>query len=239
MKQKNGIHFEISERKVLLGLLDILMAFLGIYILSIYTDFEYLSISVENTVPLVVLAIYITLFGTVFEIYDLQKASKLDVSFKNIVLCISIVVLFYLLTPVITPFLPEARLQIVYFYVALIVFIFLWRVLYNTLIATPRFYKHILLVGDLSNIDNAIYTGYVEGKNLDISKFVNFKSIGNSNFKLDINGRGFTSKYLNSQVTGKIEEISFNNKMDFGNLPNVFGEDSEIHLIDFQKLLKD
>jgi cell division septal protein FtsQ len=33
--------------------------------------------------------------------------------------------------------------------------------------------------------------------------------------------------------------ISFNNKMDFGNLPNVFGEDSEIHLIDFQKLLKD
>ena len=97
MKQKNGIHFEISERKVLLGLLDILMAFLGIYILSIYTDFEYLSISVENTVPLVVLAIYITLFGTVFEIYDLQKASKLDVSFKNIVLCISIVVLFSLI----------------------------------------------------------------------------------------------------------------------------------------------
>ena len=113
MKQKNVIYFEISERKVLLRLIDILMAFLGIYILSIYTDFEYLSISVENTVPLVVLAIYITLFGTVFEIYDLQKASKLDVSSKNIVLCISTVVLFYLLTPVITPFLPEARLQIV------------------------------------------------------------------------------------------------------------------------------
>jgi len=70
-----------------------------------------------------------------------------------------------------------------------------------------------LKISDLSNIDNAIYTGYVEGKNLDISKFVNFKSIGNSNFKLDINGRGFTSKYLNSQVTGKIEEISFNNKI--------------------------
>ena len=70
-----------------------------------------------------------------------------------------------------------------------------------------------LKISDLSNIDNAIYTGYVEGKNLDISKFVNFKSIGRSNFKFDINGRGFTSEYLDSQVTGKIEDISFNNQI--------------------------
>ena len=70
-----------------------------------------------------------------------------------------------------------------------------------------------LKISDLSNIDNAIYTGYVEGKNLDISKFINFKSIGRSNFKFDINGRGFTSEYLDSQITGKIEEISFNNQI--------------------------
>ena len=70
-----------------------------------------------------------------------------------------------------------------------------------------------LKISDLSNIDNAIYTGYVEGKNLDISKFINFKSIGRSNFKFDINGRGFTSEYLDSQVTGKIEDITFNNQI--------------------------
>jgi len=71
----------------------------------------------------------------------------------------------------------------------------------------------LLKISDLSNIDNAIYSGYVEGKNLDISKFINFKSIGRSNFKFDINGRGFTSEYLDSQVTGKIENISFNNQI--------------------------
>ena len=70
-----------------------------------------------------------------------------------------------------------------------------------------------LKISDLSNIDNAIYTGYVQGKNLDISKFINFKSIGRSNFKFDINGRGFTSEYLDSQITGNIEDISFNNQI--------------------------
>ena len=205
MKQKNGIHFEISERKVLLGLLDILMAFLGIYILSIYTDFEYLSISVENTVPLVVLAIYITLFGTVFEIYDLQKASKLDVSFKNIVLCISIVVLFYLLTPVITPFLPEARLQIVYFYVALIVFIFLWRVLYNTLIATPRFYKHILLVGDLSNIDDVVNTLTSADSNYRFIGFINSERDNDDTIKYK-GLKEFRTKHLSNVIVD--EQIS-------------------------------
>ena len=92
MKQKNAIHFEISERKILLRLVDVLMAFLGIFIFSNYFGFEYLDISSENAIPLVVLVIYITIFGTIFEIYDLQQASKLDTSFKNILLCMSTVV---------------------------------------------------------------------------------------------------------------------------------------------------
>ncbi|SHH39479.1 sugar transferase [Winogradskyella jejuensis] len=173
MKQNNAIHFEISERKVLLRIVDLLMAFFGIFVLSNYFGFEYLSISFENTVPLLVLVVYITIFGTIFELYDLQQASKLDVSFKNIVLCMSTVVLFYLLTPIITPFLPEARLQIIYFYVALIAFVFLWRVLYNTLIASPRFYKNVLLVGDLSNIDNVVTTLTKADSNYKFIGFIN------------------------------------------------------------------
>ena len=70
-----------------------------------------------------------------------------------------------------------------------------------------------LNISDLSNIDNAIYNGYIKGKNIDVSKFINFKAIGNSNFEFNILGRGFTSKYLNSKVTGKIDQISFNNKI--------------------------
>ncbi len=188
MRPKKTIHFEISERKVLLRIVDVLMAFFGIFVLSTYTSFDYINISTANAIPLSVLAIYITLFGTVFEIYDLQQASKLDVSFKNIVLCISTVVLFYLLTPVITPFLPEARLQIVFFFLALIVFIFIWRVLYNTLIESPRFFKKVLLVGELSHIDNVVsnltsadssyeFVGFINSEEEEKSEAVKYKGL--------------------------------------------------------------
>jgi len=43
-----------------------------------------------------------------------------------------------------------------------------------------------LNISDLSNIDNAIYNGYIKGKNIDVSKFINFKAIGNSNFEFNI-----------------------------------------------------
>ena len=100
-------------------------------------------------------------------------------------------------------------------------FIFNGNALINSYEVTSNFNLKIqqgsvnafLKISDLSNVDNAIYTGYVEGNNLDISKFINFKSIGRSNFKFDINGRGFTSEYLDSQVTGNIEDISFNNQI--------------------------
>lgn len=173
MKKSNAIHFEISERKILLRVIDIAVVFLGIFVLSTYLGFEYLDISTENTVPLIVLVIYVSIFGTVFEMYDLQHASKLDVSFKNIVLCMSTVVLLYLLTPIITPFLPEARLQIVYFYITLIGSVFLWRVLYNTLIASPRFHKHILLVSEISNIDNVVTTLTKADDNYQFVGFIN------------------------------------------------------------------
>lgn len=207
MKQSNTIHFEISERKVLLRIIDILMAFFGIFLLSTYFGFEYLSISSTNTVPLIVLAVYISIFGTIFEIYDLQQASKLDVSFKNIVLCMSTVVLFYLLTPIITPFLPDARLQIVYFYVTLIIFVFLWRVLYNTLIASPRFFKHVLFISEVSNIDNVVSTLKDADANYQFIGFIN--SIDDTKDRIKYNGlKEFGTKDLsNIIIEEQISEI--------------------------------
>ena len=70
-----------------------------------------------------------------------------------------------------------------------------------------------LNISQLSNIDNAVYSGYIKGQDIDVSKFINFKAIGKSNFEFKISGRGFTSEYLNSTVTGKIDKISFNNQI--------------------------
>ncbi|NRA93758.1 MAG: sugar transferase, partial [Psychroserpens sp.] len=173
MGKKKDIHFEISERKVLLRLFDILFIFIGLYILEISLDFDYISVTKDNAVALFVLAFYLTVFGTIFEIYDLQKSDKLDISFKNIVFTVSTTVLFYLLTPFFTPFLPENRLQIVYFYLAIIVMIFLWRLMYTSFIASPRFYKKVLLVGEISNIENIVKPLRETDPNYKIIGFIN------------------------------------------------------------------
>lgn len=176
MSRKKDIHFEISERKILLRILDICVVLLGLYVLQNSLDFDYLIIERDNLVSLVVLAVYITIFGTIFEIYDLQKSSKLDVTFRNIVLTASTTVLFYLLTPVLTPFLPEQRLQIVYFYLSIITTIFLWRWAYIAFISTPRFYKKVLLVGEISNIENIIKPLNQSDPNYKIVGFINSES---------------------------------------------------------------
>lgn len=173
MQGKKGMHFEVSERKILLRLVDLIFILIGIYCLELFFPFTYLSISPENTIPILVLLAYFTMFGTVFELYDLHKASKIDVSFKNIVLASSVTVLFYLLTPVVTPFLPEKRLQIIYFYLAIILCIFLWRLAYVSLVQSPRFYKKVLLIGEVSNLSHILKALHDVDPNYKIIGFIN------------------------------------------------------------------
>ncbi len=155
--KKKDIHFEVSERKILLRILDIVMVITGLYVLQMsIPDYDYLIISSTNTVQILVLMCYIAIFGSIFEIYDLRQSSKLDVTFKNIVLTASTTVLFYLFTPVLTPFLPEQRLQILYFFLTLVIAIFMWRWAYVTFISVPRFHKKVLVVGEISNIESIV-----------------------------------------------------------------------------------
>jgi exopolysaccharide biosynthesis polyprenyl glycosylphosphotransferase len=170
MRKKKGIHFEVSERKILLRLVDLAVVFGGLYFLGLFFDFEYVIVDSSNSVALLLLAVYISIFGTIFEIYDLQNASRMDSTFRNVVITTSTVVLFYLLTPVLSPFLPEDRIQILYFYITIIVSIMIWRLTYITLIESPRFYKRVLLVAEVSQIDALI-------KGLDISD-PNYKIVG-------------------------------------------------------------
>jgi exopolysaccharide biosynthesis polyprenyl glycosylphosphotransferase len=122
---------------------------------------------------LLLLGVYVTVFGTIFELYDLKAASKLDTTFKNVVITTATVVLFYLLTPVLSPYLPEERLQIVYLFLTVIVSILTWRLIYIYLIESPRFYKRVLLVGELSNIDDLVQALDTSDPNYKIVGFIN------------------------------------------------------------------
>jgi len=213
MSKKKGIHFEVSERKILLRILDLVMVYLGVYCLSLYFDFEYIVVSAENSVALILLGVYVSIFATIFELYDLQKASRLDTTFKNIVITASTVVLFYLLTPVLSPFLPIERIQIVYLYVTIIVSILLWRLVYINLIESPRFYKRVLLVGEVSNIDGLIKALDTSDPNYRIVGFINSEASSADSVKFTGLKEFAATEFLETIDKERISEIlvaSFN-----------------------------
>jgi exopolysaccharide biosynthesis polyprenyl glycosylphosphotransferase len=170
---KKGIHFNISERKVLLRFFDIISILVVLYFVSNTFDFDYFTITKENWKWAFVLIVYISIFGTIFELYDLQKSSKLEKISTSIVFTVSITVLFYFLTPFFTPILPDNRLQIIYFYFAILIALFLWRIAYLTFIVSPRFYRKVLIVGETSNIEIIVEAFKNADPNYKIVGFIN------------------------------------------------------------------
>ncbi len=170
------IHFEISERKILLRILDIVFVLACLQLIGNFFDFDYFKISQENWVWTIVLAGYLSVFGTVFELYNLQQASKFQTILKNTILTVSITALFYLLTPFYTPELPENRLQIIYFFLAMTIGLLIWRWLYIILISSPRFYKRVLVVGDSFDIKKIINNLEGADPNYKIVGFINTDS---------------------------------------------------------------
>ncbi len=173
MPNRNAIHFEISERKILLRVFDIVFVLLSLYLIGNIFEFDYFGITRENWSWTLVLVLYISVFGTIFELYDLQKASKIEIIISNIVLTSSVTVLFYLLTPFFTPTLPDNRLQIIYFYLAFVISLTIWRWAYVTFISSPRFYKKVLLVGEISNIEPIAKSLKESDPNYKVIGFIN------------------------------------------------------------------
>ena len=119
MSQKSNIHFDISERKVLLRIFDIASVLSLLYVVGMVFNFDYFRIDGSRWVWSIVLALYLTVFATIFELYNLQKAAKFEIVVQNIILTSSVTVLFYLLTPFYTPELPTNRMQIIYFFLSI------------------------------------------------------------------------------------------------------------------------
>ena len=156
MKNKKKIHFEISERKILLRIFDVLFVLASLYVVGVIFDFDYFQINSSNYYWTIVLGTYLLFLGTVFEMYNLQVASNQFLVIKSIILTGSTTVLLYLLTPILTPVLPNNRIQIVYFYVAVVFSLFLWRMFYQSFLASNRFEKKALLVCEINQVEELI-----------------------------------------------------------------------------------
>lgn len=156
MSASQKIHFEISERKILLRVMDVVFTVLTLALIGHYTQFDYFRVSQTNFYWTIVLALYLVLFGTIFEMYNLQTASNRFQISKSIILTTSVTVLFYLLTPFYTPVLPSNRLQIILFFFSILISLYVWRYSYIVFLASNRFMKKVLFVGSSKDVDSLV-----------------------------------------------------------------------------------
>jgi len=180
MIDNKKIHFEISERKILLRIFDVLSVLLILFLIGIVFDFKYFNISATNFYWTIVLGLYLNVIGTVFEMYNLQVASNQFAIIKSIILTTSVTVLVYLLTPIYTPVLPTNRIQILFFFLSILSALFLWRLLYVHFLASSRFIKKVILICDREQVEELV-TGL---ENVDphykVMGYVNSDSVQNT-----------------------------------------------------------
>ncbi len=196
MNKYKDIHFEVSERKILLRIFDVISVLLSLYLVGIAFQFNYFNISTTNFYWTIVLGIYLNFIGSVFEMYNLQVASNQFQIIKSIILTSSITVLVYLLTPVYTPGLPSNRLQILIFYIAIFMALFIWRMIYVRFFASNRFSKKVILICDKEQLKELVYALESADPHYRVLGFVNSDS-------------------ANTKINDKIQSIAINNLEKF------------------------
>ncbi|MES2239824.1 MAG: exopolysaccharide biosynthesis polyprenyl glycosylphosphotransferase [Bacteroidota bacterium] len=153
---KDKIHFEISERKMILHFVDVCCIVMALCFVGYSFELEYLKSSVFDFVHLTVLILYLKVIGTIFEIYNLQVASNEFQIIRNSILTVTITVLAYFLTPIYSPQLPTNRLQILTFLLVVFFSLILWRVFYVRFLASKRFLQNALLVCDVEQLEELV-----------------------------------------------------------------------------------
>lgn len=183
MNKNNKIHFEVSERKVLLRVFDVAFVLAAVYFTGHLLNLHYLVASTSYFYNAMALTIYLNIIGTVFEMYNLQVASNQFQILKSSILTASTTVLFYLLTPVFSAELPTNRLQILIFYLTLLLALVLWRTFYVKFLASNRFVQNVILVCDREQVEELILGLENSDPHYRIVAYVNSDKANNDLFK--------------------------------------------------------
>ena len=211
------MHFEISERKMILRVFDILFVFVALYVTGQLFAFDYFVFSTTNYYWTLVLAIYISAFGTIFEMYNLQVASNQYQVLKSTLITVSTTVLVYLLTPIFSPQLPSNRLQILLFFLVMFAALFSWRILYVKFLASTRFFQNAILICDQESVKELIkglenvdphykITGYVntDGKEQEIEELEFAKYIQRNDLFAFVKNNSVSEVVIASKITNGI-----------------------------------
>lgn len=204
MLSKNKMHFEISERKVLLFVFDAVFVLAALYLLNSFLDYNYFTFELETIYRPLMLVGYLYVFGTILEMYNLQIASNQFQILKSTVLTVSFTVLVYLLTPVLSPELPKQRLIILIFYLTLLLTVLSWRFFYALFLASHRFSQNVVLICDQDQVEELVLGLENVDPHYKIIGFVNSDSISdentNSHFVKEIKKANLESFVVNNNV---------------------------------------
>lgn len=175
------MHFEISERKVLLYLFDALFVFVALFCLSLLFDYHYYVLDNGKYLKAFLLVVYVYIFGNIFEIYNLQIASNQFQILRAVILTSITSITVYLLTPILSPELPKQRLIILIFYFAVLTSLLLWRFFYVYFLASYRFVQNVVLICDQSEVEELVLGLENVDPHYKIIGFVNSDSVTDQN----------------------------------------------------------
>jgi hypothetical protein len=68
-----------------------------------------------------------------------------------------------------------------------------------------------LNIKNMNLTDKAAYVGNVVLENFDLGAFLDRKDVGKVSLNLDVDGKGFSEKYLNTSIKGDVIQIDYNN----------------------------
>ena len=183
--KKEGIHFEISERKILLRIVDVISIISILYALGFLLDLEYFIAIFKNPINAFTLILYIMFFATLFDMYNLQHASNQMQILKSTIIASVTIAGFYLITPLITPVLPGNRLQIIAFIGTILGALGAWRILYLTYFASIRFQKNVLFIGNDLQVQKLANELELANPHYKVSGFINTNSYEKNNIQIE------------------------------------------------------
>lgn len=144
-----NLGLRVSERKLLLVILDLLMVNLSLFLtLKIRSEVEVTVAIFWDHLPWFGLVTLLwVLIGLVLNIYDLAATAALAQSLWVITIAANLTGFVYLFIPFISPALPKQRFQLLLLPAFMMISVGIWRIFYAKVIAQPIFRQRAVIVG--------------------------------------------------------------------------------------------
>jgi exopolysaccharide biosynthesis polyprenyl glycosylphosphotransferase len=154
MKHKK---FNISERKIFLKIIDSITIIVSLFFSFKFLEFDYFNFENKKILSwILLLIVYYLIFGEIFQLFHLGTSNNRYLSLRALLVTALTTTVFYFFTPFLSPEMPGNRLQIIYFFLTLVIPVLIWRFFYIQVIFSPKYFKRIIFIGSSNKIEKMV-----------------------------------------------------------------------------------